>query len=955
MSDEDPRGQTPQDGPDPGAGMPSADAEGDAGEPSEARDETGGAEAAGDETTKRRRRGRRGGRRHRRKEHEGDEAAEPAAPSGEAGAAGPEPEQAAVQEPDGGARGQENAEAVTETPKRRRRRGGRSKKAAADAGGEEGTGRQGAEPTEEPRVEAPPESAVAGQAPAEARAEEPVAGGERPRRRRRGGRSRAAAPADKRGDDRGSEPAAGGVAEAPGAEAEPGPVAVPEPEPEAAPESAGLVEFAAPVGSFAEARADVKGAVGARRRRRKKAPVEPVDTEGAVETPAVAGDGGVEAGEVVPEAPASADAATGQATEEGEPKAGKRRGRRGGRGRRKTAAAPDDGAREPEPPLREATVADQAPASPEAVAGEESDTETTTTRKGRGRRRDRFARPEPTVPPEIPGYKEILVSTDAEELRVALVEDGRLAEIYFERPGKRSYAGNIYRGKAESVLAGMDASFIDIGLDRNGFLYVDDIADPEDGSKRPRKITQMLKAGQEIVVQVNKDPMGSKGARLTGKLSLAGRYLVYVPGGSGVGVSRRLGQDERDRLRDICKSLKVKNAGLIVRTVAEGKDVDEMKRDLQYLSRLWTRLKKKADTIKAPGLVYEEADVSLQVARDLFNDTFSQVIVDDAKQKAKLVDYLKKTAPELVDRVKLYDGDGPLFKTHGIDEQISRALERRVPLPSGGNLVIDHAEALTVIDVNTGRFTGGKGLEDTITRNNLEAAREVVRQLRLRDIGGIIIIDFIDMEHPKNRDAVLNKLQAELETDRTKTYVVEISPLGLVEMTRQNITDGARGILTQTCPVCEGRARIPSAETVALGIERRLLEHSGRSGAKALLIEVNAAVADRMAAFGRAKRIEKATRKSVFFEGSRQLPIDTFRIVAEGTVAAVEAHRIPVREEQELTVELEYGLTYSPGDAVAHIDGYQLVVLNGRRHLGEKKKVKVVTTTRAGGIAALAG
>ena len=199
-------------------------------------------------------------------------------------------------------------------------------------------------------------------------------------------------------------------------------------------------------------------------------------------------------------------------------------------------------------------MADQAPASPEAVAGEESDAETTTTRKGRGRRRDRFARPEPTVPPEIPGYKEILVSTDAEELRVALVEDGRLAEIYFERPGKRSYAGNIYRGKAESVLAGMDASFIDIGLDRNGFLYVDDIADPEDGSKRPRKITQMLKAGQEIVVQVNKDPMGSKGARLTGKLSLAGRYLVYVPGGSGVGVSRRLGQE---RARPAARHLQV--------------------------------------------------------------------------------------------------------------------------------------------------------------------------------------------------------------------------------------------------------------------------------------------------------------------------------------------------------------------------------------------------------------
>ena len=224
---------------------------------------------------------------------------------------------------------------------------------------------------------------------------------------------------------------------------------------------------------------------------------------------------------------------------------------------------------------------------------------------------------------DLPGYKEILVSEDAGEMRVALVEDGRLAEIYIERPGKRSYAGNIYRGKVDNVLPGMDAAFVDIGLERNGFLYVDDVADPEDGEKRPHKITQMLKPGQELLVQVTKDPMGSKGARLTGQLSLAGRYLVYVPGGSGVGVSRRLPHDERDRLRELCKSLKAKDAGLIVRTVAEGKSVEEMKNDLQFLSRLWTRLKTKAAKVKAPGLVYAEADVSLQVARDLYNESFS--------------------------------------------------------------------------------------------------------------------------------------------------------------------------------------------------------------------------------------------------------------------------------------------------------------------------------------------
>jgi ribonuclease G len=572
-----------------------------------------------------------------------------------------------------------------------------------------------------------------------------------------------------------------------------------------------------------------------------------------------------------------------------------------------------------------------------------------------GRRRGgRLRRPkESGVTADLPGYKEILVSEDAGEMRVALVEDGRLAEIYIERPGKRSYAGNIYRGKVDNVLPGMDAAFVDVGLERNGFLYVDDVADPEDGEKRPHKITQMLKPGQELLVQVNKDPMGSKGARLTGQLSLAGRYLVYVPGGSGVGVSRRLPTDERDRLRELCKSLKTKDAGLIVRTVAEGKSVEEMKNDLQFLSRLWTRLKTKAVKVKAPGLVYAEADVSLQVARDLYNESFSTVLVDDPKRHKELVAYLEKVAPELATRVKLYEGDEPLFRAHGIEEQISKALERRVPLPSGGNLVIDHTEALTVIDVNTGRFTGGKGLEDTITRNNLEAAREVVRQLRLRDIGGIIIIDFIDMEYARNREAVLAKLQAELETDRTKTYVVEISPLGLVEMTRQNITDGARGILTQTCPFCEGKARILSAETMAIAVERRLGDHVGVTAAKAMLVEVNTTVAERLVAGGRIKRLEKDTGRRFFLEGSKLLPMETFRIVAEGSLEAVESHRIPVREDQEVTVELEYALTYSPGDAVAHVDGFQLIVLNGRRALGEKRKVRITSLTRAGAMGVL--
>ncbi len=785
------------------------------------------------------------------------------------------------------------------------------------------------------------------------------------RRRRRGRRGRGgSAAAEARPDEGVAAPAqaqvegggdAAGKAAPTDADARPasggGEPSVVEPQATAAPDATAAPEATA--ATTADATTEEEGDDGHRRRRRGhrggrrhrrhngdgEAPVETAVAEtGDVEPAATGADAAALAGEAVvgddatPPAAvetAVAESEQGEEPSEGGPSRRRRRRRRGG-----GSGETDEAATEPataEPAAR-------------AQAGEAEPAE------GVGRRRGgRLRRPKDTgVTADLPGHKEILVSEDAGEMRVALVEDGRLAEIYIERPGKRSYAGNIYRGKVDNVLPGMDAAFVDIGLERNGFLYVDDVADPEDGEKRPHKITQMLKPGQEIMVQVSKDPMGSKGARLTGQLSLAGRYLVYVPGGSGVGVSRRLPTDERDRLRELCKSLKAKDAGLIVRTVAEGKSVEEMKGDLRFLSRLWTRLKAKADKVKAPGLVYAEADVSLQVARDLYDESFAAVLVDGEKRRKELVGYLDKVAPELATRVKLYEDDEALFKAHGIEEQIARALERRVPLPSGGNLVIDHTEALTVIDVNTGRFTGGKGLEDTITRNNLEAAREVVRQLRLRDIGGIIIIDFIDMEYARNREAVLAKLQAELATDRTKTYVVEISPLGLVEMTRQNITDGARGILTQTCPVCEGKARVLSAETMAITIERRLGEHAADTQARALLIEVNTAVAERLTVGGRVKRLERATGKRIFLEGSRFLPIETFRIVAEGSLEAVESHRIPVREDEEVAVELEYALTYSPGDAVAHVSGYQVIVLNGRRALGEKRKVRITSLTRAG-------
>src|SRR5213082_1898765 len=383
-------------------------------------------------------------------------------------------------------------------------------------------------------------------------------------------------------------------------------------------------------------------------------------------------------------------------------------------------------------------------------------------------------------------------------------------------------AGNIYKGRVDNVLPGLEAAFVDIGIDKNGFLHVDDIVIPGvEVQRRGRvggkgqRISELLKPGQEIIVQVVKDPLKTKGARLSMQLSIAGRYLVYVPQGEGVGVSRRLDDSERDKLRRRAAKLDLGGGGAIIRTAARGASREDFEREIKYLHKLHEILQKRAEEAAAPALVFQEADLSVRVVRDIFSADFERAIVEDEK---------------------------PLFERHGVDAVVQSTLNRRVDLPSGGYLMIDYAEAMTVIDINSGSFTGrGKSarLEDTIAKTNLEAAEEVVRQLRLRDIGGIIVIDFIDMARARNRDAVLKALRASLDEDRTKTFVVEISPLGLVEMTRQNVTDGVREIMTRPCPTCHGEGVIKSEETVAMELERRMREAAAGTETDALLIQMN--------------------------------------------------------------------------------------------------------------------
>jgi ribonuclease G len=641
-----------------------------------------------------------------------------------------------------------------------------------------------------------------------------------------------------------------------------------------------------------------------------------------------------------PEAPAEAPAAE----EPTEPvKKKRRRGSRGGRGRKKRAqpaddavAAEADAEEEPEEPARTAARAprklDRKPERKQA----------------RGRRRT------PTKRAPLPAAKrELLISVDVGEQRVAILEDETVAEVYLERPERRSIAGNIYLGVVDNVLPGMEAAFVEIGLEKNGFLYVDEIVGPElEGRKGARKIQDLIKRGQTVLVQAVKDPMKSKGARLTTEISLPGRYLVYVPNGEGSGVSRRLEDQERTRLKEIVKGLDPKGGGIIVRTAAEGASAEDIERDLVFLQRLWKTIQAKTKDATAPALVYEEAELPLRIVRDLFAGDFVGAQIDDDRTYRRIVSYLKKTSPHMIERVHRYREKEPLFEASGVEQEIRSTLERRVDLPSGGYLVFDYAEAFTVIDVNTGRFVGSRAkssagrLEDTIVKNNLEAVKEVVRQLRLRDIGGIIVIDFIDMSNPKNRETVEEALRTELGRDRTKTYVVEISPLGLVEMTRQNVTDGPREILTTRCTVCGGDGFVVSEATHALEVERRLRELASGSRVQGFRVAVHPRILALLAGPGgsRLEALEAAARRQFFLvpaaSENGHVHLDHFEVLKQGKLDTLKPEA-PFEEGATLDLKLlEVGL-YDATAGVGTLDGYEVVVAGAAKLVGKKIAVTV--------------
>ena len=406
--------------------------------------------------------------------------------------------------------------------------------------------------------------------------------------------------------------------------------------------------------------------------------------------------------------------------------------------------------------------------------------------------------------------REMLVRQQGDRTQIAILEDNVLVEHYVNKNSNISYVGNVYLGKVQNVLPSMEAAFVDIGKGRNAVLYAGEVNWDTAGlaDNQERKIERVLKTGQSVLVQVTKDPIGQKGARLTSQISLPGRYLVFVPGGGMSGISRRLPESERNRLKDILKGLITDEEGVIVRTAAEGASEEELTRDVVRLKAQWEDIKKKSEnsSTSAPSLLYAEPDLTVRVIRDIFNEDFRKLTVQGTDAWDDINNYLGHIAPELVAKIEKWTGARDLFTENRVDEQLAKALDRKVYLPSGGSLVIDKTEAMVVIDVNTGKFIGkGGNLEETVTKNNLEAAEEIARELRLRDLGGIIVIDFIDMVLESNREQVLRRLVECLGRDRTKHQVAEVTSLGLVQMTRKRVGQGLIEAFSTTCESCGGR------------------------------------------------------------------------------------------------------------------------------------------------------
>ena len=496
--------------------------------------------------------------------------------------------------------------------------------------------------------------------------------------------------------------------------------------------------------------------------------------------------------------------------------------------------------------------------------------------------------------------KKVIIDVGLTEERVAIIEEGRLVEIHIERIEDDKIVGNIYKGKVSNVLPGIEAAFVDIGIERNVFLHINnstpDIEDSEGVKDVETSIshpltTDKIKVNKEIIVQVVKEAISPKGARVTTNISLPGRYLVLMPNNDNIGISHRIEEEkERERLKKIVQQIKPKDAGLIIRTAGWGKELEDFLPDLDFLIRLWNKIKKRANKAKAPMLLHEDLTLTYRIIRDLFTEEVEEIFINSNTEYKNILKFLNTLSlSNLEPRVSLYNEEKPIFEKYGIEKEINKALQKKVWLKCGGYLIFDQAEALTVIDVNTGKFVGKKNMRKTILKTNLQAAEELGLQLRLRDIGGIIIVDFIDMENQEDREKLIKKLEDSLKKDKTKTNIIQNTELGLVELTRKRSRRDLENMLRTSCPYCSGTGRVLSAETISNMVLRKLEELCKTSRAEAVLLGVHPKVEEALsgAKMLLIKQLEKSRRKTIYIKASKDTHIERIEVVAVGRLKEV--------------------------------------------------------------------
>ncbi len=604
--------------------------------------------------------------------------------------------------------------------------------------------------------------------------------------------------------------------------------------------------------------------------------------------------------------------------------------------------------------------------------------------------------------------KEIVVNVGERETRIAVTEEGKLAELHVER--EERVVGSLYKARVENVLRGMDAAFVDIGLDRNAFLYVGDVLpqdahgeteatvephpaahleDDEDeddegeentahadslaeagepsseGRRRPQsrrhsirrsvlrqqRIDDVLSIGQELLVQVIKGPRGTKGARVSTRISLPGRYLVLMPEADNVGVSRKIDDGkERDRLKKIGADLREPGFGIIIRTEAEDKTEAELRADKDFLMNLWREIQEKSRVTRAPALIHQDLTLVYKTIRDVFGSDVQKLTIDDPVEYEKANELLDMVSPKLRGRIHLYTGEKPIFDQFGIEPEIEKSLKRKVWLRSGGYLIIDETEALTVIDVNTGKYTGASSLSETIVKTNVDAASEIARQMRLRDIGGIVVIDFIDMNNARDKQQVIRALENALKRDRSRTKISSISALGLVEMTRKRTGETFGAFMTEPCEYCGGRGKLPSAETVSLLAERELhrTANNGKKEREALLITCHPNVAELLIGPDGANvdRIEQDLQKAIYVRADAVQHLEKYDIVA-GDIADFDRKYTTYKRTQVVECRVTAALVQAEPNVVGWVDGYLLDLSEGKRFVGQKVKAKITDARRS--------